>query len=77
MLSMWFSEPVIVSVCQPDAKQGDIVIHAQSATICVEGGRVHMCRFLGPSWDFLGRSGGLGCKGAISHLCEAESVICL
>eukprot|EP00957_Ditylum_brightwellii_P002467 189492-Ditylum_brightwellii.AAC.1 len=37
--SMWFSELVIVSVYQPDAKQGGIVIHAQSATLCVGGGR--------------------------------------
>eukprot|EP00957_Ditylum_brightwellii_P052003 3944298-Ditylum_brightwellii.AAC.1 len=33
--SMWFSEPVIVSVRQPDAKRGYIVIHVQSATLCM------------------------------------------
>eukprot|EP00957_Ditylum_brightwellii_P091221 6944831-Ditylum_brightwellii.AAC.1 len=29
------------------------------------GGMMHKCRFLEPSWIFLGGSGGLGCKGAI------------
>eukprot|EP00957_Ditylum_brightwellii_P056178 4258788-Ditylum_brightwellii.AAC.1 len=77
LLSMWFSKPVIMSVCQPDAKRGDIVIHVQSATLCMRGGRVHICRFLEPSWDFLGRSGGLGCKGAISRPCKAGSAMYL
>eukprot|EP00957_Ditylum_brightwellii_P089033 6780276-Ditylum_brightwellii.AAC.1 len=27
------------------------------------GGRIHICMFLEPSLVFLGRSGGLGCKG--------------
>eukprot|EP00957_Ditylum_brightwellii_P074921 5694026-Ditylum_brightwellii.AAC.1 len=63
--SVWFPKPVIVSVCQPDTKQGDIVIHVQSETFCVWGGRIQMCRLLEPSKIFLGGSGGLGCKGAI------------
>eukprot|EP00957_Ditylum_brightwellii_P137586 10489151-Ditylum_brightwellii.AAC.1 len=31
--SVWFPKLLIVSVCQPDAKQGGIVIHAQSTTL--------------------------------------------
>eukprot|EP00957_Ditylum_brightwellii_P155048 11801521-Ditylum_brightwellii.AAC.1 len=66
LLSVWFCKPVLMSVCQPNAKLRDIAIHAQSATLCMGGGRGLTCRFLEPSWSFLGRSGDLGRKGAIS-----------
>eukprot|EP00957_Ditylum_brightwellii_P011814 890959-Ditylum_brightwellii.AAC.1 len=61
----------------PDTKHGDIVIHVQSTTLCMGGGRGLTCRFLEPSWSFLGRSGGLGHKGAISRPCKAGSAMCL
>eukprot|EP00957_Ditylum_brightwellii_P090448 6888506-Ditylum_brightwellii.AAC.1 len=66
-----------MSICQPDAERGDIVIHKQPTSFCMGGGLVHTRRLLEPNWDFVGRSNGLGCKGAISCQCEAGSAMCL
>eukprot|EP00957_Ditylum_brightwellii_P130742 9974737-Ditylum_brightwellii.AAC.1 len=41
------------------------------------GGRVHTCRFLEPSWDFLGNSSDLEYKGTISHPYKAGSAMCV